>query len=322
MKSTSLALGMMLIVEALLPPCGVRADEFPSWAFAAPSGVKTEASDENALLSVPGSSLHFTEPQIHTMSVAVDWFPAEHPTMPDIVGDRHSEKKPACAYCHLPNGSGRPENAKLAGLPADYILAQVQSFQAGTRQSALKDWPLTHYMVTASSGLTDDQIKSAADYFSHQKAKSYVRIVESARVPQHEPGLGLMLPLPGKPVPLGMRIVEMPIDVDRFEARDPHTNYVAYVPIGSLERGKRLAATGADRTQACATCHGAGLRGDDKLPGPPLAGRTPGYLFRQLYAFQTGARGGDAAQPMQSVVAHLTQADMVALAAYAASLKP
>jgi cytochrome c553 len=39
------------------------------------------------------------------------------------------------------------------------------------------------------------------------------------------------------------------------------------------------------------------------LPGPPLAGRFPGYLFRQLYGFQTGARGGDCAQAMRAIVA-------------------
>jgi cytochrome c553 len=55
---------------------------------------------------------------------------------------------------------------------------------------------------------------------------------------------------------------------------------------------------------------------------PPLAGRSPTYLFRQLYGFSTGARGGDAALPMRGVVARLTQTDMIALAAYVGSLKP
>jgi cytochrome c553 len=59
-----------------------------------------------------------------------------------------------------------------------------------------------------------------------------------------------------------------------------------------------------------------------ELEGPPLAGRFASYLFRQLYGFRSGARAGDSAQPMQSVVANLTQADMIDLAAYAASLNP
>jgi cytochrome c553 len=56
--------------------------------------------------------------------------------------------------------------------------------------------------------------------------------------------------------------------------------------------------------------------------GPPLAGRSPSYLFRQLYAFRIGARGGPQAAAMQQVAAKLSQADMIALAAYAASLRP
>jgi cytochrome c553 len=73
---------------------------------------------------------------------------------------------------------------------------------------------------------------------------------------------------------------------------------------------------------ACAGCHGADLRSGPELEGPPLAGRFASYLFRQFYGFKSGARAGDSAQPMQSVVANLTQADMIDLAAYAASLNP
>src|ERR1700678_3958227 len=81
-------------------------------------------------------------------------------------------------------------------------------------------------------------------------------------------------------------------------------------------------AGGNGRTQPCAGCHGADLRSGPEFEGPPLAGRFASYLFRQLYGFQSGARAGDSAHPMQFVVAKWTQADMIALAAYAASLKP
>ncbi len=58
------------------------------------------------------------------------------------------------------------------------------------------------------------------------------------------------------------------------------------------------------------------------MPGPPLAGRFPGYLFRQLYGFQSGARAEDGAQVMSTVAARLTRSDMIDLAAYAAALDP
>ena len=55
---------------------------------------------------------------------------------------------------------------------------------------------------------------------------------------------------------------------------------------------------------------------------PPLAGRSPSYLLRQLLAFQTGARSGPATQPKQPVVANLDVARMIDVVAFAASLRP
>jgi cytochrome c553 len=46
--------------------------------------------------------------------------------MPNIVAHGSGDAW-ACAYCHLPNGQGRPENPPLAGLPVAYIAEQVRS---------------------------------------------------------------------------------------------------------------------------------------------------------------------------------------------------
>jgi cytochrome c553 len=92
------------------------------------------------------------------------------------------------------------------------------------------------------------------------------------------------------------------------------------VPPGSLDRGKAIARSGGGVTLACASCHGEGLRGVGLVP--PLAGRSPTYLLRQLVAFRTGARAGPGGQPMQPVVAPLGIRQMIDVAAYAASLPP
>lgn len=55
---------------------------------------------------------------------------------------------------------------------------------------------------------------------------------------------------------------------------------------------------------------------------PGIAGRSPSYLVRQLYDFQQGKRAGLVAAPMVTVVSKLDEDDMIALAAYAASLEP
>jgi cytochrome c553 len=297
------------------------ADEFPEWAFPACSHPSSTPA-RNQELSVPGSLRHFTAADLKDWSVTKDWFPGEHPVPPPIIAASHAKDKPACGYCHLPDGTGRPENAKLAGLPAPYIVAQVKAFRIKERH-AQQEWTPTVLMTQGTADLGDEDIAAAAEYFSRQPVKSFVRVVETAQVPNHHVSCYMNVPTPGRAVPLGQTIVEMPVDTESFERRDPHAAYVAYVPKGSIERGRALSRGSADGQRApCATCHGADFKSSTTLPGPPLAGRFPGYLFRQLYAFQTGARAGDSAQLMQSMVAGLSQADLIALAAYTASLKP
>jgi cytochrome c553 len=301
----------------------VQSIGFPDWAY--PPCIRAAAGapvDNTAPLSVPDSRLHFTAAEIANTSVASDWFPHEHPPPPPDLVASHSDKF-ACAYCHLPDGSGRPENAKLAGLSRSYIFAQVRALHFGERQPAKEGWPPTVLMQAAVGNMTDTQILEAAEYFSRQKNASFVRVLEREFAPAHKPACGIYVSDAGHLVPLKQTIVEMPIDASRFEARDPHTEYIAYVPKGSLERGRKLANTGdGGRTQPCGACHGPALRGGPDLEGPPLAGRFATYLFRQLFGFQSGDRAGDITQPMHAVVDHLTQADMIDLAAYAASLKP
>ena len=121
--------------------------------------------------------------------------------------------------------------------------------------------------------------------------------------------------------PIGTRIIEVPEDPYRVTCRDPHTGFVAYVPMGSIERGKELATTGgAGKTTACIACHGPGLTGLG--PIPRIAGHSPNYIVRQLAGFRMGARNSDLDQLMKGVVANLTQDDIVSLAAYVASISP
>jgi cytochrome c553 len=101
--------------------------------------------------------------------------------------------------------------------------------------------------------------------------------------------------------------------------RDDASSFVAYVPIGAIARGEQL-ASGNGKTEACAVCHGPGLRGLG--PVPALAGRSPSYVARQLYDLQTGARNGAWSDLMDATVAELTTEDIVNIVAYTASLAP
>jgi cytochrome c553 len=62
------------------------------------------------------------------------------------------------------------------------------------------------------------------------------------------------------------------------------------------------------------------LNGLGEVPG--IAGRSPIYIFRQLYYFKDGSRHGTTSSMMKAVVEHMTQDDMLAIAAYVASLPP
>ena len=107
----------------------------------------------------------------------------------------------------------------------------------------------------------------------------------------------------------------------RAEVRDSASGFVAYVPPGSIARGRVLVTTGGDgRTIACGVCHGADLKGLGAVP--PLAGRSPSYTIRQLFDLQHGTRQGPWAPLMRAAVQKLTLDDMVAIAAYTASLAP
>ena len=79
-----------------------------------------------------------------------------------------------------------------------------------------------------------------------------------------------------------------------------------------IAEGKRLAST------SCAGCHGA--NGINTNPGVPnLAGQRAAYLYIELKAYQSGARGDSA---MNNAVKFLSDDALVKVAAYFGSLDP
>ena len=120
--------------------------------------------------------------------------------------------------------------------------------------------------------------------------------------------------------PMGNRIVEVPEDEEAVVYRDPISGFVAYVPKGSIARGRELATNGGGKTVPCGICHGATQRGLGEVPA--IAGRHPNYIVRQLWNMQNGERIGTNAALMKQVVDKLSVDDMLALGAYVASLTP
>lgn len=69
---------------------------------------------------------------------------------------------------------------------------------------------------------------------------------------------------------------------------------------------------------ACSSCHGAQAAGNSIFPR--LAGQTPQYLLAQLRYFKSGARNDQRADIMKPIAAHMTEAQMNAVAHYLSTL--
>ena len=298
----------------------------PPWAFIiGPRAERPE--DDGTKLSLPGSSATFTRTELRNGFNVADWYPDDHSPMPDFVAHGREPDIRGCGYCHQPNGLGRPENAPLAGLPADYIVSQLAAFKNDLRVSS---GGRSRSMISMAKVATDAEVRVAAQYFSSLEYTPWIRVVETDTVPKTHVE-GMFVPIePADTEPLGQRIIEVPEDVQRTEIRDPRSGFIAYVPIGSIQKGEELVLTGgakvvggeivAGKTIQCGFCHGQDLKGLGNVPG--IAGRSPSYIARQLYDMQHGNRKGPWTELMKAVVANLSEEDLVSIAAYTASRAP
>lgn len=295
----------------------------PAWAF--PAKPAHDASspqlDPKTVERVPGSKASYADAQLNDAWFAPDWFPDEHPPMPKAVARGDKPRAWPCAACHAETGEGATESAALTGLSAGYIIEQVMEFKAGRRRAAQDKMEAPHGMEQEARMVTPDALKDAADYFSKLTYKSRLRVVESDTAPKTVVHAGLVYARApgGGSEPLGDRIVEVPDDVHQWDLGNPHMTFTVYVPKGSIAHGRMLVATG-DGAAPCSSCHGVDFKGT--TIAPPLAGRSPSYLARQLFDIQHGTRKGPVVAPMLPEVAHMTAPDRVAIVAYLASLKP
>jgi cytochrome c553 len=317
MRRLALVLSLPLALAA-----GLRAgSEPPAWAYAIPipppaGAPATPAAPDTSMKQLPGSTLSFTRQQISDGFGPADWFPGDHPAMPEMVAHGKRPDARACGLCHYPNGKGRQENAGVSGLPVSYFIQQMNDFRNGLRKSAEPRKANTNAMITIAKAMTPEEIKETAEYFGAMKWTPWVRVVETATVPKMVSRGGIWIPVEGnQSEPIGVRIVETPENPERTEIlRDPRSGFIAYAPIGSIKKGETLVKS---RALDCSVCHGADLRGLGPVPG--IAGRSPSYLARQMFDMQAGARRGEWADLMKPIVAKLTEEDLVNIVAYVGS---
>jgi len=308
----------------------------PAWAYGIPpapqpgTAMPTPAAESKDPTShkLPDTDRTFTMAQIANPFGPADWYPNDHPPMPDIVakgrqiGKTVNESIRACGLCHYPNGKGRAENASVSGLPVAYFIQQMHDFRDGLRKSSEPRKPNSILMINIAKAVTEQEIKEAAEYFAAIKwTTPYFRVVETNTVPKTRVQGGVHHRLEGAEAgtePIGQRIIESPEHNERFDIRDPRDGWVAYVPVGSIKKGEALVKTGGNgKTVACGVCHGADLLGLG--PVPAIAGRSPSMFARQLWDMKQGTRKGQWTELMRPVVEKLTAEDMVNILAYTVS---
>jgi cytochrome c553 len=276
-------------------------------------------ADGNEAISLPASDKTYTESQINDFFNVPDWYPDSHPPMPEIVQYGAKPAAFACASCHLTSGSGHPESASLAGLPVDYQVRQMQAYQRFERPS------VAGVMINIARGMSEEQIRQAAEYFATLPPLAVQDVIEVENVPVTYVNSRFMrlvdrAATPARE-PIGERIITVPKDEARVLARDPFATFVVHVPKGYLALGRRIVVEGKRGAAPCTSCHGPDLRGT--AIAPLIAGQHADYLVAQLRDYKQGKRRG-AADPdsvMANNLKYFEDREILAAAAYIASLQ-
>ena len=238
--------------------------------------------DDTVQKKVPGSKLHFTDAGVNDRFNVPDWFPKDHAPMPDVVAHGRKPKVFACGFCHLPNGQGRPENASLAGQPAQYIIEQVTEMKEGRRRTSQPSMGSIKSMYQVAAAVSPGETQNCGRLFLEVEIQEMDPRGGNRSVPKFDISSHNMLvkSKAGGSEPIGNRIVR---DSGRFGVwlnfAIPVPGFIAYVPKGSIARGKKLVQSG-NGAFPCTSCHGASLKGDGNVPS--LAGRSPSEIVRQL----------------------------------------
>src|SRR5262249_29320607 len=272
------------VVAAQNPTPTTIPNGLPERAYNIPDKVHPPEPKLPNVVRVAGSSKELEATAIAGNANPPDWFPDEHPAPP------RSVKGPmpnACGSCHLMSGQGHPESADIAGMPAEYIIRQMNYFKSGARKEEARMGPIAR-------AVSDEDVRQAAEYFAAVKPTPFVKVIETATPPKTYVSADArhrrIMP-EGGTEPIGRRIIQIPEDPMQTTIRNPHSGFIAYVPPGSIKKGEALVQSGgAGQTIQCAICHGDALTGLGEVPR--LAGLQPVYLARQLIQMQNGTSAG------------------------------
>jgi hypothetical protein len=131
----------VVLAAALAVSTGAVAGDSVQWAYPGlgrPSGHGAAAS---GTVTVPGSTQQYPASQVDDFFIGVDWFPQRHAAMPLVVAHGRRPNVYACAYCHLPQGEGRPEtppspDSPLHTSPINCAISAMANARPSTRATS------------------------------------------------------------------------------------------------------------------------------------------------------------------------------------------
>ncbi len=295
-----------------------------AWAYPVAPPDTAELDMPSGRYLTPDGKRMLTAAQVDKLTPAEkDWFPQSHPIPPAAVLVPGKDQATPCAECHNVNGQGMVGIPDIAGLPADYLLEQLAAFRSGARTSALPHHLATEVMISTARAWSQTDLRAAVAYYASLPRRTPTRVVVTGSAPPmltERFGWTYRDPAGGPTHSLDGSIAESPESVTKLFLGDLSNRQLVYVSHATLTLGRALIRSGGGNGQPCTTCHGADMRGT--TVAPPLAGRDPSYLARQLWDIRSGARFGRNAKLMQGPTRGLTAHDITAVAGYLASLTP
>ena len=291
------------------------------WAYPMAPPNNGPRPDPNETFTAEGAdpSLKFTRRQISDGFGPPDWFPKDHAPMPRIVSNGREPHVRACTLCHLSSGIGHAESAPISGLPIKYFIRQIMAFKEGDRVNIRAP-----NMIELSHDMTNAEMMEAARYYNRIPRKQWksIRVVETSRAPANSiaPSGKRMFHPGAETMPVTPDIIFEVAENMQVELRNPRVGFAAYVPMGSIAKGRIVSLGNRGAFRSCASCHGNDLRGREDVPR--IAGRSPSYLVRQLADMKYGHRKGKALGDMKDIAPKLSDADILNVAAYVASRNP
>eukprot|EP01038_Epipyxis_sp_PR26KG_P003694 gene3694-5270_t len=117
----------------------------------------------------------------------------------------------------------------------------MADFRSGARQSAVLQRAPVQLKSALAKEVTDAEVVEAARYFAGLKPRANIKVVETDTVPRTTvAGWVHVDTRSAETEVLGGRIIEVPEEAEHFESRDARARFIAYVPVGSPQRGATL----------------------------------------------------------------------------------